>query len=142
MTRGLDYPAYIRDAAPPDGCCVPPGALPQVVEGHVSVAGVATVGINPHGVWHRSNYPSMKAGGAEQVWEDKRRYFENNRYRYFTALEPILNACGASYGGRYVARQPHLGLFSGCRAVADRSLMGEVGQAGSGQVGRGRPAVL
>ena len=66
MTRGLDYPAYIRDAAPPDGCCVPPGALPQVVEGHVSVAGVATVGINPHGVWHRSNYPSMKAGGAEQ----------------------------------------------------------------------------
>ena len=108
MTRGLDYPAYIRDAAPPDGCCVPPGALPQVVEGHVSVAGVATVGINPHGVWLRSNYPSMKAGGAEQVWEDKRRYFENNRYRYFTALEPILNACGASYGGRYVARQPHL----------------------------------
>ena len=108
MTRGLDYPAYIRGAAPPDGCCVPPGALPQVVEGHVSVAGVATVGINPHGVWHRGNYPSMNEGGAEQVWEDKRRYFEDHRYRYFTALEAILNACGASYGGRYVSCQPHV----------------------------------
>ena len=108
MTRGLDYPAYIQDAAPPDGCCVPPGALPHVVEGHVNDAVVATVGINPHGVWHCSDYPSMEEGGAEKLWEDKRRYFENNRYRYFTALEPILNACGASYGGRYVSSQPDL----------------------------------
>ena len=105
MTRGLDYPAHIRDATPPDSCCVPPGALPHVVEGHVNDAVVATVGINPHGVWHCSDYPAMEAGGADKLWEDKRRYFENHRYRYFTCLEPILNACGASYGGRYVSCQ-------------------------------------
>ena len=108
MTGGMDYPAYIRDAAPPRGCCVPVGALPHVVEGHVNDAAVATVGINPHGVWHRGDYPPLNEGGAEQVWEEKRRYFENNRYRYFTVLEPILNACGASYGGRYTSDQPHL----------------------------------
>ena len=108
MTRGIDYPAYIQGAAPPDGCCVPTEALPHVVEGHVNDAVVATVGINPHGVWYQSDYPPMNAGGAEKLWEDKRRYFENHRYRYFTALEPILNACGASYGGRYVSRQPDL----------------------------------
>ena len=108
MTRGLDYPAYIRDAAPPDGCCVPSGALPHVVEGHVNDAVVATVGINPHGVWHCSDYPPMDEGGAEKLWENKRRYFENHTYRYYTVLEPILNACGASYGGRYVSNQPHL----------------------------------
>lgn len=105
-TQGMDYPAYIRDATPPDGCCVPTGALPHVVEGHVNDAVVATVGINPHGVWHRSDYPSLEEGGAEKLWEDKRQYFENHRYRYFTALEPILNACGASYGGLYVSSQP------------------------------------
>lgn len=108
MTRGLDYPAYIRGAVPPDGCCVPAGSLPHVVEGHVNDAVVATVGINPHGVWHRSDYPPLEEGGAEKLWEDKRRYFENHRYRYFTALEPILNACGASYGGRYVSSKPDL----------------------------------
>ena len=108
MTHGLDYPAYIRGAAPPAGCCVPSEALPHVVEGHVSDAVVATVGINPHGVWRRSDYPPVNAGGAEKLWEDKRRYFENHRYRYFTVLEPILNACGATYGGRYVSNQPHL----------------------------------
>ncbi len=108
MTRGIDYPAYIRDATPPDGCCVPPVALPHVVEGHVNDAVVATVGINPHGVWQRGDYPPMEADGAEKLWEDKRRYFENHRYRYFTCLEPILNACGASYGGRYVSCQPDL----------------------------------
>ena len=103
----MDYPAYIRDAAPPDGCCVPVGALPHVVEGHVNEAVVATVGINPHGVWHRSDYPPLMEGGAQQLWEDKQRYFEKHRYRYYTVLEPILNACGASYGGRYVS-QPNL----------------------------------
>lgn len=108
MTRGIDYPAYIRGAAPPDGCCVPAGALPHVVEGHVNDAVVATVSINPHGVWYRCDYPPLNEGGAEELWEDKRRYFENHRYRYFTALEPILNACGATYGGRYGARQPNL----------------------------------
>jgi len=104
----MDYPAYIRDATPPDSCCVPAGALPHVVEGQVNEAVVATVGINPHGVWHCSHYPPMAASGAEELWEDKRRYFENHRYRYFTVLEPILNACGASYGGRYVSSQPNL----------------------------------
>ncbi len=108
MTGGMDYPAYIRDATPPSGCCVPAGALPHVVEGHVNEAVVATVGINPHGVWHRGDYPPLSEGGAEKVWEGKRRYFENNRYRYFTVLEPILNACGASYGGLYVSRKPDL----------------------------------
>lgn len=74
----------------------------------MSEAVVATVGINPHGVWHRGDFPPLDEGGAEQMWERKRRYFENQTYRYYTVLEPILNACGASYGGRYVSCQPNL----------------------------------
>ena len=54
-------PNYIRDylfgAKPPAGCCVLEGSLPALVEGNLSQAKVATVGINPHGGLNRDKYP-------------------------------------------------------------------------------------
>ena len=115
-------PDYIREhilhAQPPDGCCVPEGSIPDVAEGHFYSARVATVGINPHGIWKREDYlPRVRSTLDEddldeqllnRVWEEKTRYFERNTHRYFTALKPILNACGVTYGGKYGADQPDL----------------------------------
>ena len=121
-------PGYIREyvlnAKPPDGCCVPEGSIPALAEGHFTSARVATVGINPHGSWKRKDFlpkgwetlDTVAVGEPllNRVWEEKtlyfeRRYFQNNDNRYFTALKPILNACGVTYGGRYGAEQPTLG---------------------------------
>ena len=101
----LCLPAYIRKqilcAKPPDGCSVIDGALPALVEGHISEARIATVGINPHGAWYRAQYKPLCAGGAQRFWKDKVQYFEHRKYQYFTWLERILNACDASFGGQY-----------------------------------------
>ena len=43
-----------------------------------------------------------------RVWEEKTRYFERNTHRYFTVLAPILNASGATYGGKYGTDRPDL----------------------------------
>ena len=98
-------PNYIRDyllgATPPDGCCIPEGSLPALVEGDLRQARVATVGINPHGGLSRDEYPPLDGGGAEMVWNDKQRYFHKRRYPYFGRLERVLNKCGVSYGGKY-----------------------------------------
>ena len=115
-------PDYIRKhilhARPPEGCCVPEGSIPDVAEGHFYTARVATVGINPHGVWKREHFLPKDHSTMEKVdldemllirvWEEKTRYFERHRYRYFTALEPILNQCGVTYGGQYGSRRPEL----------------------------------
>ena len=115
-------PAYIREhvlnAKPPDGCCVPVGSIPALAEGHFTSARVATVGINPHGSWKRNDFlpkewetldrDDVDEQLLNRVWEEKTRYFERNTYRYFTALKPVLNACGVTYGGRYGAEQPDL----------------------------------
>ena len=103
-------PDYIREqilhATPPDDCCVPPGAIPAVVEGHLDTARVATIGLNPHGGMLRRHYSPMGQdtlddAGIKQVWEHKEQYFERKKYAYFGRLERILKECGASYGGRY-----------------------------------------
>ena len=98
-------PNYIRDylfgAKPPEGCCVLEGSLPALVEGNLSQAKVATVGINPHGGLNRDKYPPLDEGGAEMVWNDKQRYFQKRRYPYFGRLERVLKKCGVSYGGKY-----------------------------------------
>ena len=103
-------PHYIREqllhATPPDDCCVPPGAIPAIVEGHLDTARVATIGLNPHGAWSRRDYSPMGQdtlddAGIEKVWEHKEQYFERKKYAYFGRLERILKECGASYGGRY-----------------------------------------
>ena len=115
-------PSYIREhilnAKPPKGCCVPVGSIPAVAEGHFTSARVATVGINPQGSWNRKDFlpedcsTLTREGREEQlldrVWEEKTRYFERNTHRYFTTLEPIINACGATYGGKYGTHQPAL----------------------------------
>ncbi len=115
-------PDYIREhvlhSLPPEGCCVPQGAIPDVAEGHFYSALVATVGINPHGVWKREDFLPRHHSTLDEnasnelllsrVWEEKTRYFERNRHRYFTALEPILNQCGVTYGGRYGSNRPEL----------------------------------
>ena len=99
-----EIPEYIREqlnAQPPEDCCVQHDTLPEIGTGYFEQARVATVGINPHGGARRLSYPPMDEGGAEQAWDDKQRYFERRTYSYFTHLEPILQACGASYGGKY-----------------------------------------
>ena len=103
-------PDYIRtqllQAMPPVDCCVPPGALPAIVEGHLDTARVATIGLNPHGPSFRRDYSplgqdALDDAGIKQVWEHKEQYFERKKYAYFGRLERILEECGASYGGRY-----------------------------------------
>ena len=115
-------PDYIREhilhPLPPSGCYVPDGSLPAVAEGRFYRARVATVGISPHGAWMRGDYfpeepqtldaADLDEGFLNRVWEEKTLYFERKKYRYFTSLEPILNACGATYGGMYEAVQPNL----------------------------------
>ena len=102
---GEAIPRYIRDyllgATPPEGCCVPEGSLPALVEGDLRQARVATLGINPHGGLSRDEYPPLDGGGAEMVWNDKQRYFQKRRYPYFGRLERVLKKCGVSYGGKY-----------------------------------------
>ena len=118
-------PDYIREhvlnAQPPGGCCVPEGSVPALAEGHFTSARVATVGINPHGSWNRKDFlprgsltmdrDDLNEQFLSRVWEEKTRYFERNRYRYFTTLQPILSACGATYGGRYGTGGPDLACF-------------------------------
>ena len=102
-------PHYIRgqlQATPPVDCCVPPGAIPAIVEGHLDTARVATIGLNPHSPWFREHYSPLGQDtlddvGIEQVWEHQGQYFERKKYPYFGRLERILEECGASYGGRY-----------------------------------------
>lgn len=115
-------PDYIREhvlhARPPEGCCVPEGSIPDVAEGHFYTARAATVGINPHGVWKREHFlpkdhstldkDELDEIILDRVWEEKTRYFERHRHRYFTFLEPILNQCGVTYGGQYGSHQPEL----------------------------------
>ena len=105
-------------AQPPEGCCVPQGSIPDVAEGHFYTARVATVGINPHGVWKREHFlprdrsildeDELNEQLLNRVWEEKTRYFERHRHRYFTVLEPILNQCGVTYGGQYGSSRPDL----------------------------------
>ena len=101
-------PDYIREqlhATPPDDCCVPPGAIPAVVEGRLEEARVATIGLNPHGPWFRRDYSplgqdALDDAGVQRVWDEKRLHFESDCYRpYFGPLEKVLNAIGSSYGG-------------------------------------------
>ncbi|MDE2838650.1 MAG: hypothetical protein OXL97_14275 [Chloroflexota bacterium] len=49
--------------------------------------------------------------------EDKRGYFEKRTYGYFTHLEKILNACGATYGGLCAQGQPNLDLAASLDVV-------------------------
>ena len=115
-------PDYIREhvlnAQPPSGCCVPEGSVPAIAEGHFTSARVATVGINPHGSWKRKDFlpqeslirdrDDLEEQFLNRVWEEKTRYFERHSHRYFTTLRPVLNACGATYGGKYGADRPDL----------------------------------
>ena len=101
-------PDYIRERILrpiPQDCCVPDGLIPQVAEGYLEKARIATVGLNPKGARSRKEYSpegefDLDEAGLQKAWQDKRQYFESNYYRpYFGPLEKILNACGASYGG-------------------------------------------
>ena len=102
---------HVRNAKPPSGCCVPEGSVPALAEGHFTSARVATVSINPQGSWNRKDFLPQKRLTMDgddldeqflnRVWEDKTRYFERNTHRYFTTLQPILNTCGSTYGGKY-----------------------------------------
>ncbi len=108
-------PDYIRErilSEPPVHCCVVPCQVPQIGEGYVEHATVATVGINPRGARPRKKYSpqgecAMDEAGLAEAYEDKRKYFERRTYTYFTHLEKILNACGATYGGLYAEDDSH-----------------------------------
>lgn len=59
----------------------------------------------------------MDDAGVAAAYEDKRRYFEKQTYGYFTHLEKILNACGATYGGLYAEAESHLDLAASLDVV-------------------------
>ena len=94
----MSIPDYILERLqrqiPPD-CCVVPDSYPVIANGDPGLARIATIGLNPGGATPYND------AAAEEVWEGQKRYFQENRYRYFTHLERVLNACGASYGGKY-----------------------------------------
>lgn len=98
----MTIPNYILERfqrpIPPD-CCVQAGAYPVIANGDPGLAGIATVGLNPGGA------EQCSANTAEQEWEGQKKYFlRDDVYgQYFTPLERVLNACGASYGGKYDA---------------------------------------
>ena len=105
-----EVPGYIRDrilSSPPENCRVVPCTVPQIFEGFLDKAKVATVGINPHGARSRKDYSplgecAMDEEGVRQAYEDKRHFFELIRYvPYFDPLEQVLNECDASFGGLY-----------------------------------------
>ena len=105
----FNVPAYIAQRlvdSPPDGCCVVPCTIPQIGEGPVEFARIVTVGINPHGPRSCKDYSprgdcELDMRGVQRAYDDKRLYFVRRKYGYFTHLEHILNACNATYGGRY-----------------------------------------
>ena len=96
----MTIPGYIRDRLlrpiPPD-CCVALNTWPVIANGDPGLARIATVGLNPGG-----GAPYNDAT-VEEVWEGQKRYFQRDDVyrRYFSPLEGVLNACGASYGGKY-----------------------------------------
>ncbi len=105
-----DIPGYLRDyllsAKPPEGCCVPEGSLPALVEGRLLEAKVATIGINPHsgphtGEWLRRDYSPLDREGSAKLWAAKEGYFEKRHYPYFGRLERVLRQGGVSFGGKY-----------------------------------------
>ena len=96
----MPIPDYIMERImrpiPPD-CCVAPERWPTIANGDPGAAMVATVGLNPGGA-----FPGDKPNTPEEAWEGQKRYFRDHQpARYFDPLEGVLNACGASYGGKY-----------------------------------------
>ena len=120
-----EIPDYVRErilSEPPEHCCAVLCTVPQIGEGYVEHAKIATVGINPHGARSRKKYSplgecAMDEAGLAEAYEDKRQYFEKRKYGYFTHLEKILNACNASYGGLYAERESHLNLAASLDVV-------------------------
>ena len=109
-----EVPEYIRKrmlSSSPEDCCVRPCTVPQIFEGFLDEAKVATVGINPHGARDCKKYSpkgicAMDEEGVRQAYKDKRHFFDLIRYApYFDPLEQVLNECGASFGGLY-GRKP------------------------------------
>lgn len=110
----------IRRPPPPPDSCVVPGSTPVVSFGNAQCASVATLGLNPSRIefvdskgillegqerrlaTHSSLGTSDLSGAPREavlrVLEDCNSYFQRRPYwRWFKQLEPILNACGASY---------------------------------------------
>ena len=96
----MTIPRYIRDRLlrpiPPD-CCVALNTWPVIANGDPGLARIATVGLNPGGGASRDSI------GHLQEWERQKGYFQREDVyrRYFSPLEGVLKACGASYGGKY-----------------------------------------
>ena len=119
----MSIPDYIeqrirRDV--PSNLHVVPGSTPVVSFGNVTLARVATLGLNPsrqefldqqgneltgssrrlatHTSLGTSDLTHAPEAIIRQAWDDSNTYFSRNPYRkWFDQLEPILKACGASY---------------------------------------------
>jgi hypothetical protein len=126
-------PAYIEARirrTPPAESYVVPGSTPVLAFGDVQSARVATIGLNPSRIeftdeegnflegdrrrlatYRSLGTPDLATAPSkviEQVLSDCNRYFDRRPYRrWFDHLEPILQACGASY---YDATACHLDL--------------------------------
>ena len=103
-----DIPEYVAKRlreAPPEDCGVVPCSIPHIGEGHVEDARVAMVGINRNGAWSRKEFSpndqcELDDAGIRQVYERARKHFDNHGHSpYLRRLQPILNSCGAAYGG-------------------------------------------
>lgn len=94
--------AQLRAAQkPPDGCCVPDGAIPTVAYGDPDKARVATIGLNPGHGHQREARRGAQPGVAPNAQEEMYGYdyFEVVRATpgFFNPLEKVIVACDASY---------------------------------------------
>jgi hypothetical protein len=116
-------PAYVETRIrrlPPLGCYIVAGSTPVVSFGNAQTARVATLGLNPSRLEFLHDDGSELVGNARrlathsslgmadlanapreavaQVLAGCNGYFQRNPYRrWFDRLQPILEACGASY---------------------------------------------
>ena len=94
--------AQLRAAQkPPDGCCVPDGAIPTVAYGDPDKARVATIGLNPGHGHQREARRGAQPGVAPNADEKLYGYDYFDVFRatpgFFNPLEKVIVACDASY---------------------------------------------
>ena len=96
--------AQLRAARkPPEGCCIPDGAIPTIAYGDPAKARIATIGLNPgHGHQRearRGAQPGVAPGARAEMYGYD--YFTTEVGRatpgFFNPLEKVIVACGASY---------------------------------------------
>ena len=96
--------AQLRAAQkPPEGCCIPDGAIPTIAYGDPAEARVATIGLNPGHEHQREARRGARPGVAPNAKAEMYGYdyFTTEVGRstpgFFDPLEKVIVECGASY---------------------------------------------